>query len=311
MGINGMIVSISAAAGPSIAAGILSVASWPALFLINLPLGVAAMLMTSSLPQTPQASHRFDWRGALLNAAMFGLGIAAVDGVGHGESWPLIAAEAGGALAVGVVFVRMQRGQRAPLLPVDLFAVPSFALSALTSVCSFIAASMALVSMPFLFEAGGMSTAATGLLITPWPVMAGCVAPIAGRLADRVSAGKLGGIGLAVLSLGLVMIAIAPAHASWLNMAWRMALCGGGFALFQAPNNRLLIASAPRERSGAGSGVLSSARLLGQTLGASLVAVVFGFTSAQGVAVGGTLALSIACGAAVLAMVVSLVRLRV
>jgi len=311
MGINGMIVSISAAAGPSIAAGILSVAPWPYLFAINVPVGLAAMVMTAALPMTPLASHRFDWRGALMNAAMFGLAIAAVDGIGHGQSWLMVAVAALGALAVGIVFVRSQRGQRAPMLPVDLFAIPAFALSSLTSVCSFIAATMALVALPFLFESGGLSTAATGLLITPWPVTSGIVAPIAGRLADRIPAGKLGGIGLALLSLGLAMIVLAPDHAGWLNMAWRMALCGGGFALFQAPNNRLLIAAAPRERSGAGSGVLSSSRLLGQTLGAALVAVVFGFTTTQGVAFGAHLAVSIAAGTAVLAMVVSIVRLKV
>ncbi len=311
MGVNGLIVSVAAAAGPSLAAGILSIAPWPALFLINVPVGIAALLMTSSLPVTPHAAHRFDWKGALLNAAMFGLAISAVDGIGHGEAWPLVTAEALAALTVGIIFVQTQRGQRAPLLPVDLFAIPAFALSSLTSVCSFVAATMALVSLPFLFEAGGLSTAATGLLITPWPVMAGLIAPFAGRLADRVPAGKLGGIGLGVLSVGLLMIVLAPTGASWLNMAWRMALCGGGFAMFQAPNNRLLIAAAPRERSGAGSGVLSSSRLLGQTLGASLVGVVFGFTADQGVAVGATIAVSMACVAAVLAMVVSLVRLRV
>ena len=311
MGINGMIVSVSAAAGPSIAAGILTVAPWPFLFFINVPLGIAAFLMTAALPVTPRAMHSFDWRGALLNAVMFGLGLMAVDGIGHGEPWPLVAGQAAVAFVVGAVFVRLQRGQRAPLLPVDLFAIPVFALSALTSVVSFIAATMAFVSMPFLFEANGFSTVSTGLLITPWPVMSAFIAPLSGRLADRIPAGKLGGAGLALLTLGLVSIVLAPAHASWLNMAWRMALCGAGFALFQAPNNRLLIASTPRERSGAGSGVLSSSRLVGQTLGAALVAVVFGFTASSGVAHGGEVAVSIAAAAAFCAMCVNLLRLRV
>jgi DHA2 family multidrug resistance protein-like MFS transporter len=137
------------------------------------------------------------------------------------------------------------------------------------------------------------------------------VAPIAGRLSDKIPAGKLGGIGLLIFCLGLVSLTMIPAHPAWWNVAWRMAMCGGGFALFQAPNNRLLIASTPRERSGAGSGVLSSARLLGQTLGAALVAVVFGFTQVAGVSVGADLAITIGAGAAFVAMLVSLLRLRV
>ena len=311
MGINSMLVAVSSAAGPSIAAGILTVAPWPYLFFINVPFGIAAFLMTSTLPVTPHAEHKFDWRAALMNAAMFGLALIAVDGIGHGAPWPIVTAEALVALTVGVIFVRSQRGQRAPLLPVDLFAIPVFALSSLTSVLSFVASTMTFVSLPFLFEANGMSTVTTGLLITPWPLTSAIVAPLSGRLADRVPAGKLGGVGLAILALGLLSVAMAPAHVSLLNMAWRMALCGAGFSTFQAPNNRLLIAATPRERSGAGSGVLSSSRLVGQTLGAALVAVVFGFTADQGVAVGGHLAVTIAVGMALVAMGVSLLRLRV
>ena len=310
MGLNGLIVSVSAAAGPSLAAGILTVAPWPWLFFVNVPIGVVAICMTRTLPRTPRAQHRFDWRSALLNAAMFGLAIAGVDGIGHGQPVWLVVVELAAAIVVGVVFVRSQFTLRAPMLPVELFAIPAFSLSVLTSVCSFVAASMAFVSMPFLFEAGGLSTIETGLLITPWPVTSAIVAPIAGRLSDRFSAGRLGGFGLLLLTAGLVAIVLIPQQPSWWNVAWRMALCGGGFALFQAPNNRLLIASTPRERSGAGSGVLSSARLLGQTLGAALVAVVFGFTAAAGVALGATLAISIGAGAAFVAMLVSLLRLR-
>lgn len=310
MGVNALVVAISSAAGPSLAAGILSIAPWPWLFFINVPIGVIAIGMTRTLPVTPRAPHAFDWRSALLNGLMFGLFIAGVDGVGHGQRPWAVALELAAAAAVGVVFVRSQLRLRAPILPVELFKIPAFSLSVLTSVCSFVAASMALVSMPFLFEATGMSTIQTGLLITPWPVASAIMAPIAGRLSDRVPAGKLGGIGLGLFTLGLVAIVFIPHEPSWLNAAWRMALCGGGFALFQAPNNRLLIASTPRERTGAGSGVLSSARLLGQTLGASLVALVFGVTASAGIAVGAQAAISIGAGAALLAMIVSLARLR-
>ncbi len=307
MGINSLVVSVSSAAGPSIAAGILSVAHWPVLFLINIPIGLAALALNNTLPATPRGGHRFDWLGGGLNAATFGLFILAVDGLGHGGSRLLGGATLVAAATVGLVFVRLQLRQSAPMLPVDLFRIPAFSLSVLTSVCSFVAASMAFVAMPFLFEARGLSTVDTGLLITPWAVTAAVMAPVAGRLSDRVSAGKLGGFGLVLLAVGLVCVATLPEQAPWWNVVWRMALCGCGFALFQTPNNRLLIAAAPRERSGAGSGMLSTARLLGQTMGASLVALVFGLGA---VSVSAPLAIGIGSAFATIACTISLLRLR-
>ncbi len=311
IGLNGLFVSASAAAGPSIASGVLSVAHWPALFAINVPLGVIAMVLIRSLPTTPLAGHRFDWRSAIANACMFGLGLAGVDGLGHGESWPLVVLEFSGALAAGLLLSRLQRGQRAPILPVELFANPVFALSALTSVCAFVSSTMALVSLPFLFAANGMTTVQIGLLITPWSITSAGMALLAGRLADRVKAGILGGIGLGVLTIGLLVVWLAPDQPAFIDMAWRVALCGAGFALFQAPNNRLLISSAPRERSGAAGGVLSTARLLGQTLGAALVGVVFSLNGATNVASGASLAIELGIAGSAAAMVVSLLRLRV
>jgi DHA2 family multidrug resistance protein-like MFS transporter len=310
MGINSLVVSVASAAGPSIAAGILSVAHWPVLFLVNIPIGLLALAMNHTLPVTPRGGHRFDALGALLNAATFGLFILAIDGLGHGQSRLLAGGTLIAALAVGTLFVRTQLRQSAPMLPVDLFRIPAFALSVLTSVCSFVAASMAFVAMPFLFESRGLSTADTGLLITPWAVTAAVVAPIAGRLSDRIPAGKLGGFGLVLLAAGLVFVATIPVGTPWWNVVWRMALCGCGFALFQTPNNRLLIASAPRERSGAGSGMLSTARLLGQTMGATFVALVFGLGGAA-VTLTAPTAIAIGAGFAALACAVSVLRLRV
>jgi DHA2 family multidrug resistance protein-like MFS transporter len=80
-------------------------------------------------------------------------------------------------------------------------------------------------------------------------------------------------VGLLVFAAGLGALAMLPVHPSMTDIAWRMALAGAGFGLFQSPNNRTMIAAAPRERSGGASGMLGTARLLGQTTGAALVAL--------------------------------------
>jgi DHA2 family multidrug resistance protein-like MFS transporter len=113
-------------------------------------------------------------------------------------------------------------------------------------------------------------------------VAVGITAPLAGRLADRYPAGILGGIGLALLTAGLVLLASLPAHPAVSAMVWRMALCGIGFGFFQSPNNRTLLASAPPERAGSASGILASARLVGQTVGTALAGLVLALAGAGG-----------------------------
>ena len=314
VGTTALTVATSAAAGPTIAAAILAVAPWQMLFLVNAPFGALALwLALRSLPKTPLSGHRFDLASAGLNATSFGLLFLGVDGLGHGEGVQWVALELIGAAAVGYVFVRRQLVLAAPMLPVDLFRLPIFALSVVTSICSYAAQTLAYLALPFYFQyVGGQSQVRTGLLMTPWPAIVMLVAPIAGRLSDRYPAGLLGGCGLAVLSAGLLLMMGAPADAGGIGIALRMLVCGIGFGFFQSPNNRALIASAPPERSGAGSGMLSTARLVGQTTGGVLVALVFALSGngVAGVSRGVTVAMGIAAGFAAVACVVSFLRLR-
>ncbi|HEX3885807.1 MAG TPA: MFS transporter [Stellaceae bacterium] len=306
IGINAVTVSVAAAIGPTVAALILSVASWQWLFAINVPLGVFALLGMGSLPVTTRARHRFDLLGGVLNAASFGLVIAAIDGVAHHQPLAEIAAAGVLALLVGGVTVWRESHRAWPMLPIDLMRIRVFSLSVATSVCSFVAQMMAYVSLPFYLQNMlGRSAVETGLLMTPWPLMTAVMAPIAGRLADKYPAGILGALGLAVFGTGVALLAFLPGHPEAPDIIWRMALCGLGFGLFQSPNNRAIISAAPRERSAGASGMLGTARLLGQTTGAAFVALIFGL-SGEGAT---TVALGIAAGIALVAAATSALRL--
>lgn len=307
MGINALVAAVSSAIGPTVAAGILSVASWEWLFAINVPLGVIALAIGArSLPRIPGADRRFDMASAGLNALTFGLFIIAIDSFAHGKGAVAAALELIVALAIGAVLVRRQLSQPSPLLPVDLMRIPLFRLSVATSVCSFTAQMLAYVALPFYLQnVLGRGAVETGLLMTPWPLATAVIAPIAGRLADKYSAGLLGGIGLAIFGAGLALLATMPAQADAVAIAWRMGVAGFGFGLFQSPNNRALIASAPRSRTGGASGMLGTARLFGQTTGAALVALMFGLFAGHGTEV----AMVVASGIAIAAAMVSCLRL--
>lgn len=278
IGWNALVVSAAAAVGPTVASGVLAVATWPWLFAINLPIGVVGVALAARyLPSSELGTRPFDRLGAALNVIVFGLFFVGIDLLGHGGAdAPLAAAAIVAALVAGTVLVRQQRRLDAPLIPLDLLAIPPFALSIAGSVCSFAAWALAFIALPFhLQDALGYDQVHTGLLMTPWPVMLGVVAPLAGRLSDRVSAGTLGAIGMAAFGIGMVSLALLPAEAVAFDIVWRTALCGAGFALFQAPNNRTMLSSAPRSRAGAAGGLLASARVVGMTGGATLAALVF------------------------------------
>ncbi|MDN0124602.1 MFS transporter [Yersinia aleksiciae] len=286
IGINSVIVAVSAAAGPTIASAVLAVASWQWLFAINVPIGLLAWgLGMKYLPanNTKSNGNRFDFTSSIMNALTFGLLIIAISGFAQGQSPTVIAAEIVALLFIGFFFVRRQLNQPFPLLPVDLLRIPIFALSIGTSICSFAAQMLAMVALPFFLQSVlGRDEVSTGLLLTPWPLATVVVAPIAGRLAERYHAGLLGGIGLAVFASGLFLLAVLPTNPTDLDIIWRMVLCGAGFGLFQSPNNHTIISAAPQHRSGGASGMLGTARLLGQTSGAALVALMFNLFSTNG-----------------------------
>ena len=307
LGINATIGSIASAAGPSVASGVLSVAPWPWLFAVNVPLGLAAVLIAwRALPDTPKSGARFDLLSAVLQAVAFGGLMLALSELGHGESPWLVGGLVIVAVVTGTVLVMRQMTRASPLLPVDLMRIPLFALSVASSICAFIAQSMGQVALPFLFQHDlGLDQVMTGLLMTPWPLMVAVIAPFIGRLADSWPAGLLGGIGMIIMCAGLAALSLLSAEATPWDIVWRMTLCGLGFGFFNTPNNRAIITTAPPARTGGASGMQATARLTGQTIGAAMVGVVFHAWGDGGT----TWALAIAAGVAGVASLVSFSRL--
>jgi DHA2 family multidrug resistance protein-like MFS transporter len=306
IGINAFVIATSAAVGPTIASAVLAVAQWRWLFAINVPIGVVAIAIAIwALPATERAPRRLSYAGTALNAVALVLLVTGLQTFAHEQAVLLAATQ----IAVGCVFavalVRHELGSPAPLVPLDLLRIRLFRLSIATSVCSFIAQMAAMVALPFGIQQLGRSPVETGLLMTPWSVAVALTAPAAGRLADRYHPGILGGAGLVLLSAGLLLLAAIPHPATAWDFIWRMAVCGAGFGLFQSPNNRAMLASAPRARSGAAGGMLGTARLLGQTIGAAGVAILFRSYSQRGA----EMALYVAAAFAIAAAFLSLSRL--
>lgn len=318
-GIGATAVAIGVLSGPVVGGFILAVASWPWLFLINAPIALAILAATATriMPQMPRSGRRLDWSSAALSALTLGLLVVALGSGGHGQPPAAVAAELVAMFALGAVLIRRQLAVEHPVFAVDLFARPVFALSVAASVTSFVAQTLAYVSLPFLFQTVlGRDVLSSGLLMMPWLIGTGVMSPIAGYLSDRYDPSLIGAAGLLGFSAGLALLAALPDRAATFDIVWRMAICGVFYGLFQSPNNRVILSAVPRNRSGASSAIKASARLVGQTAGAALAALVF--TLAGGaLAHAGTparaavvLNLGIAAGLAALAATWSAARYR-
>ncbi|CAN5758524.1 MFS transporter [soil metagenome] len=314
LGFNTTVVATSLAAGPSIGAALLAITSWPILFAVYAPLGIISFVLSERyLPHTTHTHRPFDFLSAALSGATFGLLIFGIDGVAHGHNRLLVLSEFVLAITLGTLFVQRQKSLADPMMPIDVFKRPIFSLSISASTCTFAAQGLAFVSLPFFFHTVlGRDATNTGILLTAWPLALACVAPIAGRLADRHHPGVLGAVGLASMTAGLVLTALLPPEPSSANIMWRLVLCGAGFGIFASPNNRLMMNAVPRDRSGSAGGIIATARTLGQTIGAALVAVMFGLFdfSGGGAADAARATIWLAAGFAGAALVIGSLRLR-
>jgi DHA2 family multidrug resistance protein-like MFS transporter len=306
LGVNSVVVSISAGLAPTVGGFILAFGSWPWVFASAIPFALLSLLLGRHLPEPERHAEDFDILGAVLCAATFGLVISGLESLVHGSSPVVSSAILGTGLVIGFFFVRREAGAARPIMPVDLLARPVFALSTLGAFTAFIASMSLILSLPFRLEHGyGFSPSAVGAIIAPWPITTMFVAPAAGALSDRVPAGLLGGIGMGLATAALLLLAWLPVHPTYWDIAWRMALCGAGFGLFLSPNARLIIGSAPRERAASAGGLISTTRLTGQTLGATLVAALLALGDGSG-----PLPALVSAGLAVVAGLCSLARLN-
>ena len=285
VGMNAFVVGLGFCMGPTVASLVLSVASWPWLFGINLPVGLLGWYLgTRYIPgRASQAIKRFDVPLAALTGLTFGAFIFTLTSAAQQSDGQVIAASALVTLLAGMALLRRQKGAPAPMFPVDLLSRPLFSLSVLTAIGAFATQGVAFVSLPFYFETVLLRDPIhTGFLMSAWALVVACVGPFAGRLSDRFPPAALGGIGLAFLSMGMLSLKFMPLDASGWEIALRMGLCGLGFGFFQSPNLKAIMSSAPAARSGGASGMVAVARLTGQTTGAALTALCFTLAGTHG-----------------------------
>jgi EmrB/QacA subfamily drug resistance transporter len=278
LGLNGVSISIGLSLGPVLGGILTEAASWRAIFLINVPVGIIAILWASRIlpAETPGRGQTFDARGAgLSGAALFCLLLALSEGQGWGWTSPATLGLLAAFLVLGTGFVLAERASAQPIIDLALFRIRPFAFGLASVVVAFSAMFTATFLLPFLLEQGvGRSPVEAGLWLTPVPISMAIVAPFSGAASDRFGPAILASTGIVVMALALLSLTQLPVDLTFPDLAWRLTLLGIGQGLFMSPNSSAVIGSVPGRRVGTASGILAQMRVTGQALGIALSAAV-------------------------------------
>ena len=287
MGLLGTMSAVGTALGPTLGGILIAGFGWPAIFFVNVPLGIVAFgLAQRYLPADRRAAKpdaaRFDRVGTLLLALTLAAYALALT-IGRGSfGWVNLALLAAAALGVGL-FVWAEARAASPLIRLTMFRDPVLSASLATSALVSTVMMATLVVGPFyLARALGLDTVLVGLVMSVGPIAAALAGVPAGRVVDRFGAHRMAVSGLAGTGVGCLALCIAPA-------AWAAAGVAGyvvpiviitaSYALFQAANNTAVMAEANADQRGVMSGMLNLARNLGLITGASAMGAVFALTS--------------------------------
>lgn len=296
LGWNAMAVALSSAAGPALGSLILSVLSWPWLFVANIPIGIAVYGISRILPQGQPVRRKLDTISLILNGLFFA---PVVFGLSFLVTRPVLA---GFLIGIGVaslvILLRRERHTTAPLFPVDLLRYRPIRLSVIASLCCFSAQTASYIALPFYLQHTlSVDLFMSGLFMTPWPLAVALAAPLAAKMSHSISTAQLCLFGCLLFSLGLWLSALWPLTDNPWPLILFNIVAGAGFGFFQTPNNRNMLLSAPRERAGAAGGMQGTTRLLGQACGAVGMGLLFGIMPLDdapryGLAIAATLALA-------------------
>jgi EmrB/QacA subfamily drug resistance transporter len=274
LGLNAISVSIGLSLGPALGGILTQVASWRAIFLINAPIGLLAILWAARvLPaETRGKDESFDVKGAALSGvALFALLLALSDGQEWGWTSPAIAGLFIAFIVLGGAFLLAERRSIQPMIDLALFRIRPFSAGLASVVVAFAGLFTATFLLPFLLEQGrGFSPIEAGLLLTPVPITMALVAPLSGIASDRFGPRILASAGMAIMALGLMSLTQLPVDFALSDLVWRLVLLGVGQGMFMSPNSSAVLGSVPRPRVGTASGTLAQMRVNGQAVGIAL-----------------------------------------
>ena len=277
MGIWGSVVALGAVLGPLVGGYIVTQYPWEWVFLINIPVGIIAILATLVIvPESrdPLASGKLDWGGLILSAtAIFAFVYALIEGphVGWTSPQTLGLITLGAALFVG--FVWWERRVPDPMVKLELFNLRNFwVANVIGSAVSFGMLGIFFPMTFFLQGALGMTPFQAGLTMMPMSLTLMVVAPISGRVTDRFGARWILITGLTLMTTGIVLITSQISETTnWRPLLPALIVAGAGMGMTFAPMTAAAMSQVPPRIAGSASGILNTTRNIGQVLGIAVL----------------------------------------
>ncbi len=280
LGMQATMTYLGLTVGPSLGGWLTDQFSWRAVFMINLPVGLIALLLSVRFIRRDaplQIKEPFDWIGALL--FMAGL-VALLLGLNQGHNWgwtsPIILGLLSASLLLLALFVGRQRVVASPMLDLSLFQHRLFSASIGAAVLNYICVYSILFLMPFyLIQARGFTPSVAGQFLSVQPLVMAVAAPISGTLSDRIGVRLPSTLGMGLLAMGLFLLSRLGATSPPGAIISSFVVSGLGIGIFISPNNSALLGSAPFHRQGIAAGLLATARNVGMVLGIGLSGAIF------------------------------------
>ena len=285
MGLLGTMSAIGTALGPSLGGVLIAALGWPAIFLVNVPLGILTFFLAHRYlpidrqgPKTDRAS--FDQVGTLVLALTLAAYALAVT-MGRGHFGPLnVGLLFAAAFGVGL-FVLVEARAASPLIRLAMLGDPALSAGLATSALVSTVMMATLVVGPFYLSlALGLDTALVGLAMSVGPLVAALSGVPAGRIVDCFGAQRMTIGGLACVAAGSFILSMLPLTLGIAGYIAPIVVITVGYALFQAANNTSVMTDIRPDQRGVISGMLNLSRILGLITGASVMGAVFAAASA-------------------------------
>lgn len=277
LGMWGSVVALGAIAGPIIGGTIVTHYAWEWVFLINLPVGAAAIYYTMRIvPESfdPLASRKLDWTGlGLSSAGIFAVVYAMIEGNIKGWTSPLILGLLAGGSVLLVVFVLWEKRAPDPMMKLELFKIRNFWVgNVIAATISFGMLGIFFPMTIFLQGVLGYSPIRSGLIMTPMSAMILVAAPLAGRLTDRIGARWIMVTGASLMAVGIVFLTTRISlETDWLTLLPALIVTGIGMGLTFSPMTAAAMRDVPPRIAGSASGILNTMRNVGQVLGIAVL----------------------------------------